>query len=356
MKNITAPAHITLRITYHMTKKKTVQKALAPFLPVGWCAALSQGGAASVFFCNGMASLPDTAVSKDTIFRIASISKVFGAAAAMRLVSRGALSLDEDIADVLHCLLGRKITLRQLLTHTAALDDTAAYDQAIDMETLPPLDVVLQKSFFQYAPGSRFHYSNLGAGVTGMLVEAASGMLFDDFIRKEFFSPYGIDASFHPQRIAHKERMANCYRVPGNTLAYDAHAIALTPLDTAPNPMRHYNIPAGKLMISAPDLLSAMRRIQSEQPEMFVHQDHVGSVTCDSGRGLGLAYVPKGVLYPDSEYWGHQGVAYGALCEAWMHPEDGTIAVLLTNGVSLTPVGPLYMAGQAGIAALLRSQ
>lgn len=352
MKNTTASTRFALRMTYHMLNKDSIQKALAPFSPVGWCASLSQGDEASVFLCNGLAILPNTPVCKDTIFRIASISKVLGAAAAMRLVVRGRLALDDDIKDVLQIAIPQKITLRQLLTHTAAIDDTVAYDRAIEMVALPPLDIVLRDSLLDYAPGTRFHYSNFGAGIVGMLVEAASGMLFDTFIQKEFFIPYSIDASFHPQRIIQKALMANCYRVPSNVLAYDASAIAMMPLNDAPDPMYHYHIPAGKLMISAPDLLSVMQRLPKEQPELFVRQDHIGSVQCDAGRGLGVAFIPKGVLSSEKEYWGHQGVAYGALCEAWMNLEDGTTAVLLMNGAKLNAVGPMYMAGQAGMSAL----
>lgn len=354
MKNISASTGFALRMTYHMLSKDSIQKALSPFSPIGWCASLSRRDEAPFFLCNGMAALPNTAICINTIFRIASISKMLVAAAAMRLVSRGSLSLDRNIADILQITIPKQITLRQLLTHTAAIDDTAAYNPAAQMDVPPPLDDILRNSFFDYSPGTRFHYSNLGAGVVGMLVEATSGMFFDDFMKEEFFAPYGVDASFHPQRIVHQERMANCYRMPSKTLAYHANAIAALPLDDAPDPMHHYYIPAGKLMISAPDLLLVMQRLSNEQPELFERQKHIGSVHCDSGRGLGVAFMPKGVLSSDKAYWGHQGVAYGALCEAWMNLEDQTTAVLLTNGVRLTPVGPLYLAGQAGIAALLK--
>ncbi len=353
MKNSSAPASFALRVRLRMRGHRSVARSLAPYRPVGWCGMAQRAGEEPYCAFGGQAVLDGAAVSRDTIFRIASISKTVGAAAAMRLVARGKLSLDGDIADVLGFSAGRPITLRQLLTHTAALDDRPVYDRVIGSANPPPLDELLPKSFLSYAPGTRFRYSNLGAGVAGMLVEAASGMLFDDFVRQELFDPYGIDASFHPQRIVSKDRMANCYRVPGRKLSYDAHAIAASPMDEVSNPRMHYAIPAGKLMISASNLLWLLQMIYAEQKELFVRQDHIGSVTCDAGRGLGVAWAGEGTFARDRAFWGHQGSAYGALSQAWIDPKDGTAAVLLTNGAVHSGLGSLYMAGQAGIAALL---
>ena len=106
-------------------------------------------------------------------------------------------------------------------------------------------------------------------------------------------------------------------------------------------------------MISAPDLLSLMPVLLRESGEMFVRQDHIGSVRCDAGRGLGAAYAEKGVFAADRAFWGHQGTAYGALCKAWIDPKTQTAAVLLTNGIRLGRERPLYAAGRKGVTALL---
>lgn len=335
-----------------MKPTSDVGEAIAPFDPVGWSAAVARDGEEPDFFFGGEAVISERTVTRDTIFRIASISKVFGAAAALRLVSRGRLFLDADIRETFGFSAGRSITLRQLLTHTAAVSD-AVYDSVIFSPETMPLDQLLPKSFHSFPSGTKFSYSNLGAGVVGMMVEAASGMLFDDFIRQEFFTPLNIDASFHPQRIRNKERMAHCYNVPGNKLAYDATAFSKVPLDENPNPRLHYNVPAGKLMISAPDLLRVFRRLPITDPDLFTMQSKIGTVYCDPDRGLGIAHVGSGVFDNKHSFWGHQGCAYGAVCEAWIDQANGTTAVLLTNGARMNPIGPVYQVGQSGIAALL---
>lgn len=205
-------------------------------------------------------------------------------------VRAGKLTLDGDISDVFGFRVTPAITLRQLLTHTASLRD-GVYDAALESGNLPPLNELLPKSFAGYAPGTRYSYSNLGAGVAGMLVEKASGMLFDDYVRSQFFLPYGVDASFHPQRIRDAQRLANCYEMPGGQLSYHAVAIAKEPLDEQPNPLRHYIVPAGKLMISAPNLLACVRRLWLEDRDMFVHQKGIGSVPGDSGAAWAAAWA-----------------------------------------------------------------
>lgn len=355
MNNITKQSAKALSLRLRMSRRHgSLSEALSPFKPTGWCGGILSGrtGAAD-FDCAGEAVLGQSPMTEDTVFRVASISKVFGAAAAIQLVRDGKLALDIPAAEVLGFGTGRTITLRQLITHTAGLDDRPIYDKVVGTKDAPTMDIILPKSHARHEPGTCFRYSNLGAGVVGMMVEAASGMIFDDYVCQQFFTPFGIDASFHPQRIERKAQMANCYRVPGSRLCYDAHAIAKEPLDETPNPRLHYAVPAGKLMISAPDLAKALLHLTRWYPELFVRQDAVGSVRCDAGRGLGVAIMPRGIVSKERFLWGHQGVAYGALCEAWIDRDDETVAVWLSNGARLSAIGPLYMAGQTAIATLL---
>lgn len=357
MRNLTASERtlLRLRLRFHVFPGETLQNrmegAVRPYAPAGWCAGVARGGDAPTFAFGGEAVQGETPVARDTIFRVASVSKLFTFAAVLQLAREGRLPLDGDAAELLEIRLPKTITPRQLLTHTSGLRD-GAYLRAAEAGENPPLDCLLAESFGPHAPGTRFSYSNLGAGVAGMLVEKITGAPFDAFVCKTFFTPYGIDASFHPQHIAAKEKMANCYRVPGNALAYDARAIAAQPLDETCDPLRHYFVPAGKLMISAPDLLSCLQRLFAEYPELCVRQDQVGSVRCDAGRGLGMAYA-RDVFRPGTILCGHQGKAYGAVCEAWGVPKEGTACVLLTNGARFRGPCALELIGQDAISALL---
>lgn len=347
-------AALRLRLCLHPVRGKTlaqrVSHAVSSYAPVGYCAGVSSHGAQPQFVWGGEAVVGERAVQRDTVFRVASVSKMLGAAAVLHLARAGRLDLDGDVGEILGFPIRPAITPRQLLTHTAALCD-GAYNLAAEAGDFPPLDVLLEKSRCAYPPGTHFAYSNLGAGVAGMLVEAVAGVTFDEYIRGAFFRPLGVDASFHPQHIERKEQLANCYRVPGRTLSYDAQKIAAQPLDEAPDPLRHYYIPAGKLMISAPALVEVLGGLVRRFPEMYARQDHIGSVRCDARRGLGMAFAGD-VFRRGMTFVGHQGQAYGAVCEAWANSQDSTVAVFLSNGSALKTTGALQRIGQDAIAAL----
>ena len=326
----------------HGALQARMERAVAPFAPAGWCAGVRRADGDTAFAWGGEAIAGRTHAAQDTIFRVASISKVITAAAVLSLEREGKINLDADAGGVLGFPCG--FTPRQLLTHTAALTD-AAYNRAANAGEFPPLDALLPESRAPWKPGAKFRYSNLGAGVAGMLVEKLSGEPFDEYVRWTFFLPHAIDASFHPQRIAAREKMANCYRVPGGALAYDAQKIAAQPLDETVDPLRHYNVPAGKLMISAPALLETLVRLADDFPALYAPQGN-------AGRGLGMA-ITRGVFRRGKTAVGHQGVAYGAVCEAWLCPEDGAAAVFLTNGAKMRSTGALQHIGQNAVAALL---
>ena len=162
-RNVHPVAALALRARRLLQRNQTVAEALAPFGPMGWCAGVMKEGREPMFFFGGEAVQGERPVERDTIFRIASVSKMFGAAAALRLVRAGKLTLDGDISDVFGFRVTPAITLRQLLTHTASLRD-GVYDAALESGNLPPLNELLPKSFAGYAPGTRYSYSNLGAG------------------------------------------------------------------------------------------------------------------------------------------------------------------------------------------------
>lgn len=334
-------------------RKGSVAEALAPYAPVGFCGAAAKRGGEAIVEFGGKAVLGERAIQCDSIFRIASISKLFVAEAAMLLVKRGLIGLDDDISEILGYAVrnpkypDRALTLRMLLTHTAALRDAGLYDAKLGMPDAPTLRALLADaaSHHPFAPGAKYAYSNLGAGVAGMLVEKTANRPFDDFVRKEIFAPLSLDASYHPQKIAHRDALVNCYRLPQREPTYDAVSLAQTPLDETCDPERHYHIPAGKLLISAPELLKLMQRESPLLREMMTLQGK-------TGRGLGYA-VTRGVFAPGKVMWGHSGSAYGAICQAWRDLDTGEAAVLLMNGVNPRSLFNVSLAGQTGMAALL---
>lgn len=139
------------------------------------------------------------AVTPETRFRIASMSKSMTAAAVMILVERGTFDLDDPVVDVLpEFTLDdprlRDITVRHLLSHTSGLSIRTNNEYAFP----PPrsaADVVaaLADKTLVAAPGTRFEYHNTNYSVAARIVEVRSGRPFDEFLSAELFDPLGMD-------------------------------------------------------------------------------------------------------------------------------------------------------------------
>ena len=176
-----------------------------------------------VMAANGVPARPATG---QTLFRIASISKMMTTLAAMRLVEDGKLSLDADASLYVGFPLrnphfpGHVITLRQVLSHTASLRDAAGYS----FPATVTLHSFLTPGQPQYgegamwasnaAPGAYFTYSNLGWGVLGTMMEKVTGERFDRLMKRLLLEPLGMRGGFHPFEFAPAEvaNLATLYR------------------------------------------------------------------------------------------------------------------------------------------------
>jgi CubicO group peptidase (beta-lactamase class C family) len=132
------------------------------------------------------------------VFRIASMSKSFTASAVLLLRDAGALRLDDPAARYVPELAGwvngavdgGPLTISHLLTMTAGFPTDDPWG---DRQQGLPLDdfraLLAGGVAFNWAPGTRFEYSNLGYAVLGLIVAAASGVPYDEFVRTRLLTP-----------------------------------------------------------------------------------------------------------------------------------------------------------------------
>lgn len=147
------------------------------------------------------------AATVDQRFRIGSLTKQFTAAAIMRLAERGKLSLDDELSRWVpeFPLQGHRVTLRQLLNHTSGIRNylespTWRARWADDLTPLQVADLVARDTF-DFAPGTRWSYSNTGYTLLGLVVERASGRPYAEFVRYELIAPLGLrHTSYCPNR------------------------------------------------------------------------------------------------------------------------------------------------------------
>jgi len=134
-----------------------------------------------------------------TMFRLASISKLFTWTAAMQLVEQGKLDLDADVNRYLDFAIRGTgpITLRNLMTHTAGFEETVRDIIVTDPKKYLALrDFLVQNQPNRlFAAGTVPGYSNYAVGLGSYIVQRVSGERFEDYVAAHIFAPLGMTHS-----------------------------------------------------------------------------------------------------------------------------------------------------------------
>ncbi|MBV9581273.1 MAG: beta-lactamase family protein [Chloroflexi bacterium] len=140
---------------------------------------------------------PGLAMAPDHIFRVASHSKMFTATAIMQLVEQGKVRLD-DRADAYVNWLDSDVTLRQLLNHAGGLirDGLEADFWRVE-QPFPDVDALraLGPDASVLPPNTTFKYSNIGYGVLGHVIEAASGTPYNQYVQEHIVQRLGLTST-----------------------------------------------------------------------------------------------------------------------------------------------------------------
>lgn len=290
----------------------------------------------------GLANLArDQRVRQDTMFMLASISKTVTATALMQVWEQGDIDLDDDVNAVLPFAVrnpsfpSKEITARQLLTHTSGIRDNwgalsplyVQGDSPIALGTFLERYLVrggryfsASKNFTEWAPGTGYRYSNVGAALMGYLVEATTGIDFSRWCEDRIFTPLGMrDTGWHLRGLE-RDRIARPYRrLPGG--GWKSHGLYGYP-----------DYPDGGLRTTARSLakfLAAYARgggpiLKSATVDLMLRDQKV------PGPWQGMVWYqtpgPKGPLV------GHSGGDKGVATEMWFRRSDGAGAIILANG------------------------
>jgi len=329
-------------------------------------------------------SRPEQPLKRDSIFRIASMTKPITSVAAMILVDDGKLKLDDPISKYIPEFKDirvyaaskegekdptvpaeRPITVHHLLTHTSGLvyrlaapkplaekfvaagihDGISTYDGKLGDNVKKIASLPL---WFQ--PGTAWHYG-LNTDVLGRVVEVASGMEIDAFMKQRIFDPLGMkDTSFYPpeDKIA---RMAPVYSLGGDKKIAELKEGNITVGNLVWSGSFHlkgprtYFSPGGGLVSTADDYSRFMqmmlnggtldgKKILSPESVKKMTTNQIGDIAKNPGVhgnqfGYGFGIVSeksKDAATPGSYTWGGFYHTY-----FWVDPEKRITAVLMTQ-------------------------
>lgn len=251
------------RKEYTMTLTENLQQILDSYLARGGMAGANilvlKDGREVCYIEGGYRNMEQKLpITRDTIFRLYSMTKPITSAAVMLLISRGRLDLTADISwylpefaelyvntDGNRRPASKRITVRDLLNMTSGLaypDNTYGGQQAgsvfwqIDQRLYSDSPVttrefagMMGKVDLCFEPGQEFMYGT-SADILGAIVEVVSGMTFGEFLEKEFFVPLGMkDTGFYVP--ADKScRLARVYNY-----TRDENWNEIQPVDYSPN-------------------------------------------------------------------------------------------------------------------------
>ncbi|MDR1113011.1 MAG: beta-lactamase family protein, partial [Bacteroidales bacterium] len=142
------------------------------------------------------------AITPDTFFELASLSKQFTAAAVLKLVSEGKLSLQDTLRHFFPKLPYQNITIHHLLSHTSGLPEYFnfklscydTYNLLTNNDLINVLTKYRPKILFQ--PGAQYRYINTNYALLAAIVAQVSDMKFETYVRQNLFLPAGMSNTF----------------------------------------------------------------------------------------------------------------------------------------------------------------
>ena len=280
-------------------------------------------------------------VTPETLFQAASMSKPVAALAALRLVEKGRIGLDDDVGERLSSwrvprdepFQEAPVSLRRLLTHTAGLT-VHGFRGYAKGEPVPSVIQVLDGTEpansepvrVDIEPGTRWRYSGGGYTVMQQLVEDLTGRPFEDVMR-ESLDALGMRASTYEQPLPEelREAAATGYRADGMPVTGAWHTYperAAAGLWTTPSDLARYTLAVSAWLDgSAGGVLS---------PAMTAEMLTPGQ----NGWGLGPKLEGSGTDLRFSHGGANEGFRGGFIA----YPRRGLGAVVMVNGDNGEPL------------------
>jgi CubicO group peptidase (beta-lactamase class C family) len=277
----------------------------------------------------------EEAVTAKTLFQAGSISKALTAVAALRLVEQGRLTLDDDVNEQLlswkladnEYTLSRKVTLRDLLNHSAGVTNHAvgSYASGAPLPTLTQaLDGVTPATTepvrVDSVPGTEWRYSGGGYGIVQQLLMDVTRAPFPDLMTELVLQPVGMEYSTFEQPLPRRlePSAASGHDFGGTPLEGRWHVfpeMAAAGLWSTPSDLARFANALWSAWAGKPN------GILSQSSARLMLTPHLG----DCGLGIFLGGEGRG------RYFDHGGDTDGYKCEMVMFLELGQGAVIMTN-------------------------
>ena len=336
---------------------KTAGDALSDYYLPGLAIGVKIRDREPLIVTEGFSSFPlRLPLSKDNVFHMASISKLFTACGIMILFSEKDISLDAYITDLLpgFKMLKTKglscdysdITVRKILSHTSGLPDVTDYRwdlQNISERALKDYcesKDVKKRTLLWSCDENRFSYSNIGYELLGLIIQEMGSMPFEDYMDSVFFEPLNMrDSTFKTYErtenssLSIKDLLSVNVAAPhrkdrDNNIVYEKHF----PYNRAHGPSSTLTSTLSDILIWSQNLLNRsplFHSIYSFSPFLPVTD------VPNSDEKIGLSFFIR--EEKGKTYIGHEGSDDGFRSSLWMCPDTG-ISIIVCSNLTKAPV------------------
>ncbi|RYY75538.1 MAG: class C beta-lactamase-related serine hydrolase [Gammaproteobacteria bacterium] len=296
--------------------------------------------------------------NENTMFPIASISKMFVSLAVLKLVEEGKLRLDDELKDLVPKInfenqweKTNPVRLVNLLENTTGWDDVHLAEinfKKSDSSSLKSaLDFHPDSRTSRWIPGTRYAYNSIAPAVAAYIVESMTGKKYENYIKENFFTPLDMKST-------------TFYK----TSDYDTHGAVLYNANGTPE---KYNFaqyrPSGSINSSTKEMANLLQFF-IQRGEFSGHKildktsiDRMEKPTSTLGAaagitsGYGLNNFTKGFEDFGYDFHGHDGGGTGSFSELMYSPALGQGYVILTN----TNNGAAWQISQLLMSYLLKN-
>ena len=285
-------------------------------------------------------------VDENTMFILSSASKTITATALMHLFQQNLFSLDDNVNDHLLFDINHPdfpevpITIKMLLSHTSGIKDNWNFMPFYDGDSPIDLDYYLNQyftpegeffdinsNFTDYAPGTGFSYSNIGAALVGLLAEEISNQSFNEYCKENIFQPLGMNnAHWFLSEIENLNQVASPHQ-----LAEESND-SLVVLEN----YGYSDYPAGQLRTTSKDLAKFLSAFNNDGLYNGIQLLDIETIDImqtihypDAAYDQGLIWYYKSLN--GSNLFGHSGSDLGSLTEMFLSSSHNTGIVLLSN-------------------------
>lgn len=300
---------------------------------------------------------------KNTMFRIASLTKPITCAGIMVLVDEGRMSVIDPVEKYLPeykgikvrgcsgrtayacdgTSSGRLMTIQDLMAHTSGLESSLNLNGETEPATLAERVARGARTQLLFEPGTNWNYSNIGYDALGRIIEVVSKQSYDSFLQQHIFGPLGMKETYFFVPDEKFDRLATLYTLGNGSLNRSPRQLSASHGPRVP-------MPAGGLVSTAEDVFRFNmmmrnkgildgRRILSSAAVTLMTTSHTGDLKAGWVPGVGHGYGYEVVRNAEGMFrYNSIGsfVKGGAFrTYEWVDPEKDLVGVFmmqLTNG------------------------